>query len=35
MLINISRGIARYADPAKAAAQRRDEIINIQYLLKH
>jgi orotidine 5'-phosphate decarboxylase subfamily 2 len=35
MLINVSRGIARSTDPAKAAAQMRDEIINIQYALKH
>lgn len=34
MLINVSRGIARSTDPAKAAAQMRDEIINIQYALK-
>ena len=35
MLINVSRGIARAGDPAKAAAELRDEIINIQYTLKH
>jgi orotidine 5'-phosphate decarboxylase subfamily 2 len=35
MLINASRGIARAGDPAKAAAELRDEIINIQYNLKH
>jgi uridine monophosphate synthetase len=35
MLINVSRGIARSSDPAKAAAQMRDEIINIRYALKH
>jgi orotidine 5'-phosphate decarboxylase subfamily 2 len=35
MLINVSRGIARSADPAKAAAQMRDEIINVKYALKH
>ena len=35
MLINVSRGIARSDDPVKAAAQMRDEIINIQYALKH
>ena len=34
MLINVSRGIARAADPAKAAAEMRDEVINIQYQLK-
>jgi uridine monophosphate synthetase len=33
ILINISRGIARAKDPAKAAAELRDEIINIQYLM--
>ena len=31
MLINVSRGISRAEDPAKAAAELRDEIINIQY----
>lgn len=35
MLINVSRGIARAADPGKASAQMRDEIVNIQYQLKH
>jgi orotidine 5'-phosphate decarboxylase subfamily 2 len=35
MLINVSRGIARARDPAKAAAELRDEIINIQYTLTH
>ncbi len=33
MLVNVSRGIARAADPATAAAEMRDEIINIQYQL--
>jgi len=32
MLINVSRGISRAAeDPAKAAAELRDEMVNIQY----
>ncbi|KAF0109053.1 MAG: uridine monophosphate synthetase [Anaerolineaceae bacterium] len=31
MLINVSRGISRAKDPAKAAAQLRDEMVNIQY----
>jgi len=35
MLINISRGISRAEDPARAAAEMRDAIINIQYTLKH
>jgi uridine monophosphate synthetase len=35
LLINVSRGISRSEDPASAAAGLRDEIINIQYLLKH
>jgi uridine monophosphate synthetase len=35
ILINVSRGIARSDNPAKAAAQMRDEIINIKYALKH
>jgi orotidine 5'-phosphate decarboxylase subfamily 2 len=35
MLINVSRGISRTSDPAKSAAEMRDEIINIQYALKH
>ncbi len=35
MLINVSRGISRASDPAKSAAEMRDEIINIQYALKH
>jgi len=35
MLINVARGIARADDPAQAAAEMRDEIINIQYTLKH
>ena len=34
LLINISRGIARAADPARAAAELRDEIINIQYQMR-
>lgn len=34
MLINISRGISRAEDPAKAAAEMRDEIINIQYQMR-
>jgi orotidine 5'-phosphate decarboxylase subfamily 2 len=35
MLINVSRGISRAENPAKAAAEMRDAIINIQYNLKH
>jgi uridine monophosphate synthetase len=35
LLINVSRGISRAEDPAKAAAEMRDAIINIQYVLKH
>ncbi|HEY5269190.1 MAG TPA: orotidine-5'-phosphate decarboxylase [Anaerolineales bacterium] len=35
MLINVSRGISRAENPAKAAAEMRDAIINIQYALKH
>jgi len=35
MLINVSRGISRAEDPAKAAAEMRNAIINIQYTLKH
>ena len=31
LLINISRGISRHENPAKAAAELRDEIVNIQY----
>ena len=31
MLINISRGIARAENPAKAAAELRDEMVNIKY----
>ena len=31
VLINVSRGLARVGDPAKAAAELRDEMINIQY----
>jgi uridine monophosphate synthetase len=31
MLINVSRGISRAENPAKAAAELRDEMINIQY----
>jgi orotidine 5'-phosphate decarboxylase subfamily 2 len=34
MLINVSRGISRAENPAKAAAEMRDAIINIQYNLK-
>lgn len=35
VLINVSRSIARADDPARAAQEMRDEIINIQYALKH
>jgi uridine monophosphate synthetase len=31
MLINVSRGISRAESPAKAAANLRDEMVNIQY----
>jgi uridine monophosphate synthetase len=31
LLINVSRGLARAEDPAKAAAELRDEIINLRY----
>ena len=35
MLINVSRSIARAENPALAAAELRDEIINIRYSLNH
>ena len=35
MLVNVSRGISRADDPAKAAAEMRDAIVNIQYTMKH
>jgi len=35
LLINVSRGISRAENPARAAAEMRDEIINILYSLKH
>jgi orotidine 5'-phosphate decarboxylase subfamily 2 len=35
MLINVSRGISRAENPATAAAEMREAIINIQYTLKH
>jgi uridine monophosphate synthetase len=35
MLINISRGISRAENPARAAAEIRDNIINFKYALKH
>jgi len=35
LLINISRGISRAEDPTRAAAEIRDEIINIKYRMKH
>ncbi len=35
LLINVSRGISRAENPARAAAEMRDAIINIQYTLKH
>jgi orotidine 5'-phosphate decarboxylase subfamily 2 len=35
VLINISRGISRAEDPARAAAELRDEIVNIQYSMKY
>jgi orotidine 5'-phosphate decarboxylase subfamily 2 len=33
MLLNVSRGISRAENPARAAAEMRDAIINIQYML--
>ena len=33
LLINVSRGISRAADPARAAAEMRDAIINFKYAL--
>jgi uridine monophosphate synthetase len=33
LLINISRGLARAENPARAAADLRDEMVNINYLL--
>ena len=33
LLVNVSRGISRAENPAKAAAELRDEIVNIQYEL--
>jgi hypothetical protein len=33
MLLPVSRAISRAADPAKAAAALRDEIVSIQYRL--
>jgi len=33
MLINVSRGLARAPDPAQAAAELRDEIMNLRYKL--
>lgn len=35
MLIPVSRGISRAANPATAAAELRDQIISIRYALKH
>ena len=35
MLINVSRGISRADNPATAALEIRDAIINIQYMLNH
>ncbi|MFH1524286.1 MAG: orotidine-5'-phosphate decarboxylase [Chloroflexota bacterium] len=35
MLINVSRGISRAENPARAAAQLRDDIINLQYGLNN
>jgi orotidine 5'-phosphate decarboxylase subfamily 2 len=35
MLIPVSRGISQTENPAKAAAEFRDDIINIQYNLRH
>jgi orotidine-5'-phosphate decarboxylase len=35
MLIPVARAISRADDPAKAAAELRDDMINIQYARKH
>ena len=35
LLINVSRGISRAENPAQAAAEIRDSIINIQYSMNH
>ena len=35
MLINVSRSIARAENPGLAAAELRDEIINLKYSLNH
>jgi uridine monophosphate synthetase len=35
MLINVSRGISRAANPSIAAAELRDEIIRIKYSMRH
>jgi uridine monophosphate synthetase len=35
MLINVSRGISQAENPARAAAEMRDAIVNIQYTLNH
>jgi uridine monophosphate synthetase len=35
LLVNVSRGISRAADPARAAADLRDEMINIRYQIGH
>ena len=35
MLLPVSRAVSRAADPARAAAQLRDEIITIQYQREH
>ena len=35
VLVNVSRGISRADDPARAAADIRDAIINFKYALKH
>ncbi len=34
LLINVSRGISRAEDPARAAAEMRDAIVNIQYAMR-
>jgi len=35
MLINVSRGISRSQNPRKAAVELRDQIVNIQFQMKH
>jgi orotidine-5'-phosphate decarboxylase len=35
MLLPVSRGISRAADPAQAAADLRDQILSIRYHIRH